>query len=221
METTTPIQIQSENIRERIIQEYVHHVLEHGREPASVYKFAQSLGISEEEFYNYFSSFQGVKEGLWEQIFDQTYSSMHAQAVYTQYNSKEKLLAFYYTWLEVLKKHRSFLLVAYPLPESLRKMPSPELKAFKTKFQAFVQELVLQGKEAGLLADRKFFSDRYPDALWLETLFIFQFWLRDTSQGFEKTDAAIEKSVTLAFDLMGRTAVDSLVDFAKFLYQSK
>ena len=55
----------------------------------------------------------------------------------------------------------------------------------------------------------------------MESLFIFQFWLKDTSVSFEKTNVAIEKSVRLVFDLIGRTAVDSFVDLAKFLYQSK
>jgi hypothetical protein len=51
--------------------------------------------------------------------------------------------------------------------------------------------------------------------------FLLIFWKDDTSAGFEKTDAAIEKSVNLAFDLIGKGAVDSIFDFAKFLYQTK
>ena len=47
------------------------------------------------------------------------------------------------------------------------------------------------------------------------------FWKEDNSPGFEKTDAAIEKSVNLAFDLIGKGAVDSAIDFAKFMYQNK
>jgi hypothetical protein len=51
--------------------------------------------------------------------------------------------------------------------------------------------------------------------------FILLFWKEDDSAGFEKTDAAVEKSVNLAFDLIGKGAVDSAIDFAKFLYQNK
>jgi len=51
--------------------------------------------------------------------------------------------------------------------------------------------------------------------------FLLVFWKEDESPGFEKTDAAVEKSVNLAFDLIGKGAVDSFIDFAKFLYQSK
>jgi hypothetical protein len=37
---------------------------------------------------------------------------------------------------------------------------------------------------------------------------------------FEKTDAAIEKSVNLAFDLIGKGILDNALDFGKFLYQN-
>ena len=50
---------------------------------------------------------------------------------------------------------------------------------------------------------------------------MLKFWKDDSSADFEKTDAAVEKSVNLAFDLIGKGAVDSVVDFAKFLYQTK
>ena len=51
--------------------------------------------------------------------------------------------------------------------------------------------------------------------------FLLLFWRDDDSAGFEKTDAFVEKSVNLAFDLIGKGALDSAIDFAKFLYQSK
>lgn len=207
--------------RSLILSAFMHHILETGTEPASVYKFAQSLGITESEFYTYFTSFQGVKGGIWEQVFDESLTIMHSQEVYHSYSAKEKFLSFYYIWIEVLKKNRSYLLALYDGQASLKKAMPPELRGFRDKFKAFAKGVLLEGKETGEIADRKYVSDKYEDALWLETLFVFQFWLKDTSTSFEKTDAAIEKSVSLAFDLIGRSAVDSFVDFVKFLYQSK
>jgi ubiquinone biosynthesis protein COQ9 len=48
-----------------------------------------------------------------------------------------------------------------------------------------------------------------------------KFWIDDTSNAFEKTDAAIEKSVNLAMDLMGKSPLDAALDFGKFLFQNK
>ena len=46
---------------------------------------------------------------------------------------------------------------------------------------------------------------------------IFKFWLHDTSQGFEKTDAFIEKSVRLTNEMVHALPVDSIMDFGKFI----
>ncbi|WP_210465955.1 TetR/AcrR family transcriptional regulator [Rufibacter roseolus] len=221
MENTDFNTNQQAETRNRIIDAFIEHVLETGKQPVSVYKFAQSLGIPEEEFYNYFTSFQGVKGAVWDRIFDETYATMRAQEVYQSYSAREKLLAFYYTWVEVLKKNRSYLLALYESHADFKKVTPQEVRSFRDKFKTFAKGIIQEGKAEGEIVDRKYLSDKYDEALWLETLFIFQFWLRDNSVSFEKTDVAIEKSVRLAFDLIGRTAVDSFVDLAKFLYQSK
>jgi hypothetical protein len=221
MENTENVNIPLKDNRTRILEAFVHHVLETGQEPVSVYKFAQSLGMLEQEFYTFYTSFQGVKGGVWESIFTQTLADMYAQPAYAHYSPKEKLLSFYFTWIEELKKNRSYLLALYEKQPDFKKVTPQEVQSFKRHFLAFAKTLVQEGKETEQIVDRKYVSDKYPEALWLETLFIFQFWLKDTSPGFERTDAAIEKSVSLFFDVVGRNAVDSFFDFAKFLYQSK
>jgi hypothetical protein len=49
---------------------------------------------------------------------------------------------------------------------------------------------------------------------------LLNFWIKDTSKGFEATDAAIEKSVTLGFKLMGENMLDQVFDFGKFMFQN-
>lgn len=207
--------------KEVIITAYVEHILEHGSQPVSVFKFAKSLNIKEEEFYNYFTSFEAIKSAVWEMVFEKTVRDLEAQEVYPSYTAREKLLGFFFTWIEHLKKNRSYLLSLYGGKPDLRHPLPQEIKSFKGKFKEFVNEIILEGKETEEIANRPYISERYDEAVWLQALFIFQFWIKDTSPAFEKTDAAIEKSVNLAFDLMGKSAVDSFVDFAKFLYQSK
>ncbi|MFC4873490.1 TetR/AcrR family transcriptional regulator [Negadavirga shengliensis] len=207
--------------RSKIIEGYVEHVLENGEEPVSVFKFAKGLKMKEEVFYEYFTSFEGIKNAVWEMIFDHTKADLESQEVYPSYTAREKLLGFFFTWVEELKKKRSYLLAVYGDKPVVPIPTSSEWKGFKEKFRDFVKEVILEGKETEEIADRPYISDKYDEALWLQLIFVFRFWIKDTSPGFEKTDAAIEKSVNLAFDLMGKSAVDSFVDFAKFLFQSR
>ena len=85
----------------------------------------------------------------------------------------------------------------------------------------FVDEILLQAKETEEVVDRPVIGNKYGEGLWIQALFVLQFWTKDESIGFEKTDAAIEKAVNVSFDLMGKSPIDSVLDFAKFLYQNK
>lgn len=207
--------------KNKIIDAYINHILETGKEPASVFKFTKELKMQEAAFYDHFSNFESIKKAVWARVYEATVANLESQEVYKSYTTREKLLGFYFTWVEELKSRRSYLLAVYGDTAFKDKNFPTELKEFKRSFKDFVNELILEGKETEEIAERPYVSDRYDEALWLQVLFLFRFWLKDDSPAFEKTDAAIEKSVNLAFDLMGKSAVDSFVDFAKFLFQSR
>jgi hypothetical protein len=66
-----------------------------------------------------------------------------------------------------------------------------------------------------------YYWEKFCINLCLNFLFVLTFWLNDNSKGFEKTDESIERSVNLAFDLMGKSALDAALDFGKFLFQNR
>lgn len=221
METTTAKKAAKKDLRIVILEGYKNYVLEHGSAPKSVFKFAKDLKMKEEEFYTYFTSFESIKSAIWVEIFDETIRQVESQEIFREYSAREKFLSFLFTWIEELKKNRSYLLSLYESKsQTLMNLPK-EATDFKQKFKDFANEIVLEGKETEEIASRPIISDRYDEALWFQTWFVFRYWLDDRSPRFEKTDAAIEKSVNLGFDLMGKSALDSFLDFAKFLYQSK
>jgi hypothetical protein len=67
----------------------------------------------------------------------------------------------------------------------------------------------------------RYLDKKYADGLWFQFMMIIQFWAKDTSPNFEKTDEFIEKSTQASFELLGVTAFDSLIDLGKFLIQNK
>lgn len=222
METTTVKKTTAKkDYRKLILDGFKNHVLEHGDLPKSVFKFAKDLKMKEEDFYTYFTSFDAIKSTVLVDIFDETLAQIEAQGVFEEYSAREKFLSFLFTWIEELKKNRSYLLSLYESKaKSFINLPK-EASEFKEKFKAFANEIILEGKETEEIASRPIISDRYDEALWIQVGFVFRYWLDDRSPRFEKTDAAIEKSVNLGFDLMGQSALDSFLDFAKFMYQSK
>lgn len=197
---------------------YKDYVLNHGVEPPSVYKFASDLGVEEPIFYEYFSSFSNIKSQLWQGYIHNTISTLKKDKSYADYTVREKLLAFYYTLIEALKQDRSFVVHCL---QGLKKTDiTPDfLKKFKDQFNDYANELIGQGIENQEIKDRPVIGKRYHDAMWLQLLFVLNFWAKDTSHKFESTDAAVEKAVNLSFDLLGPGPLDTIVDFAKFLYQ--
>jgi ubiquinone biosynthesis protein COQ9 len=59
------------------------------------------------------------------------------------------------------------------------------------------------------------------EASWLQFLSIFNFWMKDESKNFEKTDIFIEKSVKASFDLAYNIPTQSIIDFGKFLWKEQ
>ena len=225
---------------EKIRKAYTEYVLENGRQPTSVFQFAKKLKLAEAEFYNYYASFDAIEADVWLALFNDAKRTVEADATYQTYSVREKALAFYYTWIEMLKAQRSFVVYSYDrlkgTANNMAMLPSmgeagvmvrrkrknaQVLMPFKGAFYDFARDLLAEGRESREVEPRPFLTDRYPNALWRQTIFILDFWVRDVSKSFEKTDTAIEKSINTTFDLIGRSPLDTLFDFAKFAYQNR
>jgi hypothetical protein len=201
---------------EQIKSGYIDYVLTHDEKPKSVYSFVKKLKTTEAEFYTFYASFESIEKSIWVELTVETINTLQQQEVWKEYSSRDRILAFFYSFVEVMKKHRSF--VIYSLDKHKGKFSTPEvLTGVKPIFENFAAEVINEGLETGELEDRKFFSKKYKDALWIQFGFILNFWVRDDSQGFEKTDEAIEKGINVSFDLFQRSPLDNLFEYGKFL----
>ncbi len=212
----------SKKIKKQDIQSaYIDYVLTEGKEPSSVYAFAKANKMTEGDFYDHFSSFEAIEIGIWAHGIDTAIEQIKKQEVWNEYSARERILSFFYTYFEVLRNNRSFIKYSMkacgPMPPG--KTPA-RLKPVKDTFLAFCTDVLGEGLESGELTDRKGLNRRYKDVLWLEFLFVLDFWIKDNSKGFEKTDEAIEKGVNVIFDFIGRNPIDSLVEYGKFLFQN-
>ncbi|MGY0039806.1 TetR family transcriptional regulator C-terminal domain-containing protein [Pedobacter sp. NJ-S-72] len=195
---------------------YIDYVLTQDEKPKSVYSFAKKLKITEAEFYEFYGSFESIEKMVWVDLTVETIGAIEQQEVWAQYSSRDRMLSFFYSYVELLKKHRSF--IVYSLKNHKDRFATPQvLSGVKPVFENFAEGLINEGLESGELADRKFFSKRYKDALWIQYAFIINFWVNDDSAEFEKTDEAIEKGINVTFDLFQRSPIDNLLEYGKFL----
>ena len=96
-----------------------------------------------------------------------------------------------------------------------------ELKELKGAYKQMVKEVVAEGQQNNEIAGRSKLNDIYDDLFWMQFLFLLDYWRKDRSAGFERTDEAIEKAVNLSFDLIEKNALDSAFDFGKFMFQNR
>lgn len=201
---------------EQIKKAYIDFVLTNDEQPKSVYSFVKKLKITEAEFYTFYASFESIEKMIWVELTTETIATLQEQEVWDEYSSRDKILAFFYSYVEVIKKQRSF--VIYSLSKHQNRLATPTvLSGVKPIFEHFAETIINEGLDSGELADRKFLSKRYKDAVWLQFAFIVNFWINDDSEDFEKTDEAIEKGINVTFDLFQRSPIDNLFEYGKFL----
>ncbi len=204
----------------KIRKAFVEYVLEHERTPKSIYKLAKSIKLKEEDFYAHYTNISAIENDVWRGFFEETRQKIEGEEVYASYSVREKVLAFYYTWIEVLKANRSYISTLYH-EHKHDLQASQTLASFKEEFHDFIENLLLEGRETQEIAERPYLVEMYPNVFWAQALLVLRFWVKDVSPNFEKTDVYIEKAVNFAFDVMGSTSLDSAFDFFKYAFQNR
>ena len=213
---------EKENIewKENFKNEFVLYLIRNGEKPVTVFKFCEELGVDESMFYKFYNSFRSVETEVWLTFYQEVKIALGGDAEYSSYSALEKYLSFLYAVVEVYKQNRSYVVLRYA--EVDRKSFRPWfMDAFREEFTIWTKEILDEGFDSNEIIARPLISSKYHEALWVQLLYITRVWTNDESEDFQLTDAAIEKSSALLFELMKSGPVDLLIDFLKFAYQNK
>ena len=206
--------------KDRVIALYMDYVLENETTPKTVYKFSKINNFTEEEFYNFFGSFEALERGIWERFYEHTMNLIQRSPKYPSFTNREKMLTFYFTFFEMLAANRSYVL--FILKRSGNRMEAlDQLKGLRKKVKGFATELIREQNEEKNVKILKKSETVFSEAAWLQLLFLLKFWMNDNSPKFESTDVAIEKSVNTVFDVFDNTPLERVLDFGKFLWKER
>jgi len=205
-----------------ITSDYTYYVLEHDIVPNSVYKFCKEKGINEEVFYTHFGSLEAIRKYVWNAFHQNTLDVLHKNKAYASYSNREKMLSYYYTFFEVLKLNRSYVLFALKDHATQNMLKSMEqLKGIRKHIKIFASELIDESNNNKQLKITKHSTSVFSEGAWVQFLLLLKYWMEDESAGFEKTDVIIEKSVNTVFDVFETTPLESVIDLGKFLWKEK
>lgn len=196
-----------------LIHAYMQLILESEKTPASIFKFCKDINISENQFYEYFGSFENLQKGIWDEFIHQALSVISKSKEYQSFNKREKLLTFYFTFFEILTLNRSYILLTLKGPLDI-----PQLTLLRNSFQEYISTLSeLKTEEEEPI--KHYSSKAVEELAWAQFLVILRFWIKDDSAKFEKTDVMIEKTINTTFDVVDTTPINSVIDYAKFLFK--
>lgn len=202
-------------LRQRIFEAYLAQLQREGHPPRSVYRFCESSGFTEREFFGEFASLEAVESAWWSGTLDRVITSAGAGAEWSGFTARHRMLAFLFAFVEASLDFRSLLLLRL---QGRGVLTNPaEFAGFETHFLAFAQRLLDHGRASGEIASRGPLGKLYPQAAYRLFRSVIDFHLQDTSPRYERTDAFIEKSTSVLFDLIGKQVLDSGFDLLRFL----
>ena len=206
--------------KQDIIMAYMHHILEHSSTPKSVYKFGKDNGFTEAEFYNFFGTFASLEKSIFKNFFDNTLNLLEKNNEYQDFDAQNKLLSFYFTFFEVLKANRSYVIMTLSMQKASLKT-NKALVGLRESFKNYIDELDIETLDLKQEKLEEIKQKSLSELSWQQLLFTIDFWIDDASPSFEKTDIFIEKSVKTSFELMNITPLKSLLDLGKFFVKEK
>jgi len=210
-----------QNITDKnIITFYMDYVLEHNKQPKTVYAFAKANNFEEQKFYEHFGSFQAVEEYVFKAFFDNTLEVLQKSRDYESFETRNKLLSFYFTFFETLNSNRSYVLYALNMHKNKLSNLKLLLK-LKQSFTHYIENLGIELIETKQDQLDKIQRNGLKESAWIQLLLTIKFWMDDRSTSFEKTDVFIEKSVNTSFDVLDVAPIKSLIDFGKFIFKEK
>jgi len=206
--------------KDALLTWYMEFVLENNEPPKYVFSFAKENNFEEADFYKFYTSFETLEEAVFSEFFHHTITVLEKSEEYQNYDARNKLLSFYFTFFEILTANRSYVVYALnKTQKELRKLKS--LKSLRSNYTSYIEELNIERIELKQETLEKIQNTSIKESSWVHLMITLKFWLDDTSNSFEKTDIFIEKSINARFDLMDVKPLKSIIDFGKFILKEK
>ncbi len=206
---------------EKVLSDYGNYLLIHGERPKNIFVFAKENHFDEKEFYQFFSSFEHLEKEILKHFFQKSLELSLEIEGYEDMSAKERLLNLYFIFFENLTMNRSLVLM---ILEKKNLSTLQKLHELKSEHQKFIKTLDfndLEILEKAKDSIKNFNEKSREEALWLHFLSIIEFWQKDESPSFEKTDLFIEKTIDTGFEFLNNEPLKKIIDLGKFLWKEK
>lgn len=206
---------------EKVLSDYGNYLLTHGERPKNIFVFAKENHFDEKEFYQFFSNFEHLEKEILKHFFQKSLELSLEIEGYEDMSAKERLLNLYFIFFENLTMNRSLVLMILGKKNLSTLQKLHELKSEHQKFIKTLDFNDLEILEKAKDSIKNFNEKSREEALWLHFLSIIEFWQKDESPSFEKTDLFIEKTIDTGFEFLNNEPLKKIIDLGKFLWKEK
>ncbi len=206
---------------EKVLSDYGNYLLTHGERPKNIFVFAKENHFDEKEFYQFFSSFEHLEKEILKHFFQKSLELSLEIEGYEDMSAKERLLNLYFIFFENLTMNRSLVLMILEKKNLSTLQKLHELKSLHQNFIKTLDFNDLEILEKAKDSIKNFNEKSREEALWLHFLSIIEFWQKDESPSFEKTDLFIEKTIDTGFEFLNNEPLKKIIDLGKFLWKEK
>lgn len=207
--------------REDIIDLSMAYLADKGFD-VSIAQLCKSKKIAQSQFKSEFESIENFEKFVWCELMRSSIETANSDTQFATFSNREKLLTLYFTFFDNCGLNSEFL------KQSIKHHGRPGmikvLKMLKQEFSSFVNfnlkfSLPLENQYAAQFNSMS--NVAIGEAFYGQLLFLLDFWSKDSSLEFEKTDMAIEKTVKASMDIINVTPVKSVIDLAKFFWKER
>ena len=207
--------------KEGLLDVFVSYVEEEGF-GFSLDSFCTDNKITIHQFKDLLGSVEDAEKEVWRALMVAALATVRADPNFQEFSPKDKLLSIYFTFFENCALNEGFCKESMHFHGKINMLPV--LKKLKVPFIDFVKEAFPGAQFPASQYTEKvneFGGQIQSEGIYAQLLFLLDFWSRDSSVEYEKTDIAIEKAVKALTELIDITPVKSLLDFGKFIWQER
>ena len=190
----------------------------YGKAPSSVYRLAKFAKRTETDFYAAFNGLLDLERNFWKEWLTEVTLGVMNSPEYESYSNREKNLAFAFGWFQWLGEKRDLAVSMIGKSTNINEFLLFDDEV-KTSFLMMAAQWIESGKETGEVHSRWFSDNIYQNLCWYAFFAQMIYWAQKDQPPFEKTDALIEKTVNLCWDLLSVQPIDRLWDLRTLFFE--
>ncbi len=205
--------------KEKILQVAVDLIIEKGFKNASMREMAKNADVSNPTIYNYFPTKEKIIYEYFKQKHELTANTLKKISDFETYSLREQLQTLIETELEFYLEDREFLLQVSNMALSSSNLKLQSLYDTKELFIEMVENMLEIAIEVGEIEDQAF-KEYLPLLFWDYYISVIAYWIKDESEGFEKTTQFIDHSMSVIESLLASNILSKVSDLGMFLFKT-